>query len=85
MNAVVLCVGRLKEPWQRAGVEEYLKPVSYTHLLADGTPLTVVERETCEHVHSWRIALPEGHKHEIDTVICVEVAEAEIRFEPLGK
>ena len=28
MNAVVLCVGRLKEPWQRAGVEEYLKRLS---------------------------------------------------------
>ena len=28
MNAVVLCVGRLREPWQRAGVEEYLKRLS---------------------------------------------------------
>ena len=28
MNATVLCVGRLKEPWQRAGVEEYLKRLS---------------------------------------------------------
>ena len=28
MNAVVLCVGRLKESWQRAGVEEYLKRLS---------------------------------------------------------
>ena len=54
------------------------------YLLADGTPLTVVERETCEHVHSWRIALPERRAGEIDTVICVEVAEAEIFFEPLG-
>ena len=28
MNALILCVGRLKEPWQRAGVEEYLKRLS---------------------------------------------------------
>ena len=53
------------------------------YLLADATPLTVVERETCEHVHSWRIALPEGRPRAIDTVICVEVAEQEIFFEPL--
>src|SRR5699024_11615266 len=46
------------------------------YLLAAGTPLTVVERETCEHVHSWRIALPEGHKREIDTGISAELAEA---------
>ena len=53
------------------------------YLLADATPLIVVERETCEHVHSWRIALPEGRPRAIDTVICVEVAEQEIFFEPL--
>lgn len=28
MNAVILCVGKLKEKWQRAGVEEYLKRLS---------------------------------------------------------
>lgn len=28
MNALVLCVGALKEPWQRAGVQEYLKRLS---------------------------------------------------------
>ena len=28
MTATILCVGRLKEPWQRAGVEEYLKRLS---------------------------------------------------------
>lgn len=28
MNAAILCVGRLKETWQRAGVEEYLKRLS---------------------------------------------------------
>ena len=53
------------------------------YLLADATPLIVVERETCEHVHSWRIALPEDRPRAIDTVICVEVAEEEIFFEPL--
>jgi len=28
MNATILCVGRLKEAWQRAGCEEYLKRLS---------------------------------------------------------
>ncbi|NLF28994.1 MAG: 23S rRNA (pseudouridine(1915)-N(3))-methyltransferase RlmH [Clostridiales bacterium] len=28
MNASILCVGRLKESWQREGVEEYLKRLS---------------------------------------------------------
>ena len=28
MNATILCVGRLKENWQREGVEEYLKRLS---------------------------------------------------------
>ena len=56
-----------------------------TRKAGHGRTLTVVERETCEHLHSCRIALPEGHKREMDTVIRVEVAEAEMRFEPLGK
>ena len=25
MNAVILCVGKLKEKWQQGGCEEYLK------------------------------------------------------------
>ena len=54
------------------------------YLLADGTPLTVVEPKPA-HVHSGASPCRKGHKREIDTVICVEVAEAEIRFEPLGK
>lgn len=28
MNAVILCVGKLRQPWQRQGVEEYLKRLS---------------------------------------------------------
>lgn len=28
MNGVILCVGRLKEPWQREGCAEYLKRLS---------------------------------------------------------
>lgn len=28
MNACVLCVGKLKEPWQREGCQEYLKRLS---------------------------------------------------------
>lgn len=42
MNAVILCVGRLKETWQRAGVEEYLKRLSrygkYTIEQVDDAP-----------------------------------------------
>ena len=28
MNAAILCVGKLKEKWQREGVNEYLKRLS---------------------------------------------------------
>ena len=28
MNITILCVGKLKEPWQKAGCEEYLKRLS---------------------------------------------------------
>ena len=48
MNAVVLCVGRLKEPWQRAGVEEYLKRLSrygkYSVEQVDDAPDSLGER-----------------------------------------
>ncbi|MEG1514169.1 MAG: alpha-L-fucosidase [Clostridia bacterium] len=54
------------------------------YLLADGTPLTLKERITCEGVHSWRILWPNGVQPEaIDTVVCVEVAEDQIWFEPI--
>ncbi len=58
------------------------KPVS-AYLLSDGTPLELRERETCEHVHSWRILLPENRPNQIDTVICVEVEEEQIWFEEI--
>ena len=58
------------------------KPVS-AYLLSDGTPLELRERETCEHVHSWRIFLPENRPSQIDTVICVEVEEEQIWFEEI--
>ncbi|MDO4547318.1 MAG: alpha-L-fucosidase [Clostridia bacterium] len=53
------------------------------YLLCDGRPLELRQRETCEHVHSWRIFLPEDLPRQIDTVICVEVEEQDIRFEEI--
>lgn len=58
------------------------KPVR-AYLLADKTPLELRERVTCEGVHSWRIFLPETRERQIDTVVCVEVEEDDIWFEPI--
>ena len=53
-------------------------------LLADGRALELRERVTCEGDHSWRILWPEGGKpKEIDTVICVEIQEPQVEFEPI--
>lgn len=52
-------------------------------LLADGRELELRQRITCEHVHSWRIFLPEDRPLQIDTVICIEVAEEDILFEEI--
>lgn len=54
------------------------------YLLADGRPLTIKERVTCEGYHSWRILWPDGKRPaDIDAVICVEIAEERVAFEPI--
>jgi alpha-L-fucosidase len=52
-------------------------------LLADGRELELCERVTCEGDHSWRILWPGEKPREIDTVVCVEIEENEIAFEPI--
>jgi alpha-L-fucosidase len=51
--------------------------------LADGMPLTLKERTTCEGDSSWLISLPPRRKDEIDQVVCVEIEENDIVFEPI--
>lgn len=54
------------------------------YLLTDKTPLTIKERKTCEGDSSWLINLPpKGANSPIDTVICVEIAEDMVEFEPI--
>ncbi len=53
------------------------------YILADHTPLQVITRTTCEGDPSWRIAWPEQRMKQIDTVICVEIAEDAPIFEPI--
>ncbi len=53
------------------------------YLLADGRPLMLRERVTCEGDHSWRILWPGEKPRDIDTVICVEIEEDEVFFEPI--
>lgn len=53
------------------------------HLVADGKPLTLKERTTCEGDSSWLIALPPRNAGEIDQVVCVELEEEAIVFEPI--
>lgn len=52
-------------------------------LLGDGQALPLRQRVTCEGVHSWRIPLPAGLPQALDIVICVEIAEEEVFFEPI--
>ncbi|NLD34968.1 MAG: hypothetical protein GX653_08685 [Clostridiales bacterium] len=52
-------------------------------LLADGRPLTLRERRTCEGVDSWTILLPDDLPPQLDTVICVDIAEEQVQFEPI--
>lgn len=54
-----------------------------TYLLSDGTPLSLTERKTCEGDSSWWIDIPENINRDIDLVICVEIAEDKVEFEPL--
>ncbi len=53
------------------------------YLLADGRELELRERVTCEGDHSWRILWPGEKPKDIDTVICVEIEEDQIAFEPI--
>lgn len=52
-------------------------------LLASGQELEIISDKTCEGVSSWRINLPSGHIHDIDSVFCVEYAEEWPVYEPL--
>lgn len=58
------------------------KPLA-CYRLSDKKPLLLKERTTCEGDSSWLITLPEREPDEIDLVVCVEVAEEEIFFEPI--
>lgn len=59
------------------------KPLK-AYLLIDKTALTVKERITCEGDSSWLIKLPsQASSQLVDTVICVEIAEDMIEFEPI--
>lgn len=58
------------------------KPLRAT-LLSDGRELTLRERVTCEGDHSWRILWPGDKPKDIDTVVCVEIEEDEVFFEPI--
>ncbi|WP_332446070.1 alpha-L-fucosidase [Sphaerochaeta sp.] len=51
--------------------------------LSDGLELTLKERTTCEGDSSWLINLPPRQKGEIDQVVCVEIAEDFVVFEPI--
>ena len=53
------------------------------YLLADGRELELRERVTCEGDHSWRILWPGEKPKDIDTVVCVEIEEDQIAFEPI--
>lgn len=53
------------------------------YLLSDGRALELRERVTCEGDHSWRILWPGEKPKDIDTVICVEIEEDEVAFEPI--
>ena len=54
-----------------------------TYRLSDKYPLTIKERTTCEGDSSWLIKLPPRGEKEVDMVICVEVEENSIEFEPI--
>lgn len=45
------------------------------YLLATGQEIEMLNRRTCEGDHSWKFIYPQGHVHDIDTVICVETEE----------
>ena len=51
--------------------------------LSDGLPLILKERTTCEGDSSWLIRLPPREEGEIDQVICVEIEEDDVVFEPI--
>lgn len=54
-------------------------------LLADGRELELRQRVTCEGDHSWRILWPGEKPGDIDTVVCVEIEEDEVFFEPIKR
>ncbi len=53
------------------------------YLLSSGEELTIKERETCEGDSSWLIPLPPMEAEETDQVICVEIEEEYVAFEPI--
>ena len=51
--------------------------------LRDGKALKLKERMTCEDDSSWLISLPPREEGEVDQVICVEIEEEKVEFEPV--
>ncbi len=58
------------------------KPIR-CYRLSDGMSLTLKERVTCEGDSSWLIKLPPREADEVDQVICIELAEDDVVFEPI--
>ncbi|MFH2115114.1 MAG: alpha-L-fucosidase [Spirochaetota bacterium] len=60
------------------------KPVK-AYRLSDKLPLVLKERTTCEGDSSWLIKLPPRLPGEIDQVVCVEMVEDDVVFEPIRR
>jgi len=54
-------------------------------ILATGQSVELLNRFNCEGGNSWKLILPENHKHDIDTVVRVEIKEEHPIFAPLEK
>lgn len=55
-----------------------------SYMLATGEEITLLNRVNCEGDPSWLLVNPEGHKHDVDTVICVETEEEWPQFLPIA-
>jgi alpha-L-fucosidase len=71
------------EPKERAYLLNIANKPLRCYRLSDKLPLNLIERTTCEGDSSWLISLPPRNPDEIDLVVCVEIAEEQVEFEPI--
>lgn len=74
----------LMKPMQKLTLNNVANTIQKAYLLESGAPVQFETRKNCEGDNCWLFRLPDDVQFSpLDTVICVEIAEKTVEFEPL--